>query len=193
MKKRKYTLKQRALQQEETRERIVDAAMALHEELGPARTTIQALADRAGVQRLTVYRHFADEREILQACSAKWIGLNPPPDPALLPEGEPIERVHAMLAALYDYYRETEQMWTSLYKDLGRVPALTEAMAGFEAYLDSVRDALLRAFPAAKTRRLRATLGHALAFSTFVSLSDQGLGRKAMPDLVCDWVRASTR
>ena len=96
MGKRKYTLRQRAEQQEETRERIVDAAIALHEELGPAATTIRALAERAGVQRLTVYRHFANEGEILDACSTKWLGLNPPPLLSSMPAGAPIERARAM-------------------------------------------------------------------------------------------------
>ena len=67
MKKRKYTLKRRADKQQQTRERIVDAAMALHEELGPAATTISALAERAGVQRLTVYRHFENDEALFGA------------------------------------------------------------------------------------------------------------------------------
>jgi AcrR family transcriptional regulator len=56
--------------------------MQLHEEIGPRATTISAIADRAGVQRLTVYRHFPDETAVFQACTAHWLSLNPPPDPA---------------------------------------------------------------------------------------------------------------
>ena len=79
---RKYTQSRRAEQQSETRRRIVDAVYALHGEIGPARTTIKAIAERAGVERLTVYRHFADEREIFTACSAHFQEEMPPPDPA---------------------------------------------------------------------------------------------------------------
>ena len=55
--------------------------MELHQALGPAKTTISAIAERAGVQRLTVYRHFPDERALLSACSSHYVVANPPPDP----------------------------------------------------------------------------------------------------------------
>ena len=68
---RRYTLKRRAELQAETRQRIVDAAVALHSSVGPAATTISAIAEHAGVERLTVYRHFPDELTLLRACSGK--------------------------------------------------------------------------------------------------------------------------
>src|SRR4051795_10199971 len=80
--KRTYELKERARKQAETRRRIVEATVALHQEVGPARTTVAEIARRAGVQRLTVYNHFPDERELFGACSAHFIGGHPPPDPA---------------------------------------------------------------------------------------------------------------
>ena len=52
---RKYEMKRRAERQEETRQRITEATVELHEALGPAKTTISAIAEKAGVQRLTVY------------------------------------------------------------------------------------------------------------------------------------------
>jgi AcrR family transcriptional regulator len=191
MKKRKYTLKQRAARQEQTRERIVDAAMALHEEIGPAETTISALAKRAGVQRLTVYRHFDDERAILQACSAKWLGLHPPPDISSIPPGEPIVRTRSLLSSLYGYYGGNERMWTSLYRDLGRSAALEEPIAQFESYLGSLLEALLADWRPLRSKSLRATLAHALHFSTWQSLSRQGLRRRTLTDLVCEWVTAA--
>ena len=78
---RKYEMKRRARRQEETRRRITEAAVRLHQALGPAKTTISAIAERAGVQRLTVYRHFPDERALLSACSSHYAAANPPPDP----------------------------------------------------------------------------------------------------------------
>ena len=191
MKKRKYTLRQRAEQQRRTHERIVDAAIALHEEFGPAATTISALAKRAGVQRLTVYRHFADEQEILQACSSKWFRLNPPPNPAGVTAGKPIERARSMLAALYTYYKDTRTMWSSLYRDLETTPALAEPMAQFESYLLSVENALMADWSPKRSRRVRATIRHAVRFSTWKSLSNQPLAQKAITDLVCDWIEAA--
>ena len=79
---RKYELKRRAERQEETRRRIVEAAIELHRTKGPARTTLTDIARLAGVQRNTLYRHFPDERAIGLACSGLYMELNPPPDPA---------------------------------------------------------------------------------------------------------------
>jgi len=67
--RRGYRLKERAQQQAETRRRIVEAVVALHEEVGPARTTVVEIADRAQVSRPTVYTHFPDERLLMTACS----------------------------------------------------------------------------------------------------------------------------
>jgi AcrR family transcriptional regulator len=187
-KKRKYTLRQRAARQEQTRERIVDAAMRLHEELGPADTTISAIADEAGVQRLTVYRHFPSEDDIYGACTSKWMDLHPPPDVSKIGHEDPVGYTRAVLLALYGYYRETERMWTVAYRDLAKVPALDEPMAGFEAYLANVAERLLAAWAPRRSRRLRATLVHAVAFPTWQSLSKQGLGSKAMAELVCTWI-----
>ncbi len=72
MTKRSYNLGQRASSQEETPRRIVDATVALHEEIGPRATTISAIAEKASVQRLTVYRHFPDETELFKACTSHW-------------------------------------------------------------------------------------------------------------------------
>ena len=98
---RKYELKKRAETVEETRRRIVEAAVELHGTVGPARTTVSAIADRAGVQRQTYYRHFPSERELLTACSGLWEEQHPPPDPEglrALPDG--LERLRAGLLDL---------------------------------------------------------------------------------------------
>src|SRR3954453_10332472 len=78
---RTYELKRRAERQEETRQRIVDAAVELHSTLGPSRTTVQAIAEKAGVTRPTVYAHFPDERSLFRACSGHVAETTPPPDP----------------------------------------------------------------------------------------------------------------
>src|SRR6185437_2801655 len=80
--KRPYRMKRRAELEEQTRTRITESTVALHEEIGPARTTISAIADRAGVRRSTVYRHFPDEEALFAACSSHWRAANPAPDPA---------------------------------------------------------------------------------------------------------------
>jgi AcrR family transcriptional regulator len=186
---RQYRLKRRATSQQETRERIVDAAVALHAELGPAATTISALAQRAGVQRLTVYRHFQSEREIIEACSSKWLSLHPPPDLAGVAGSEPVQRTRARLCALYDYYSENQQMLNSLHRDLGKIPAVDAAMAAFDQHLSAYARALLEGWAPGKSKRLRATAGHAVRFTTWQSLHEQGLDPRRMAGLVTDWIR----
>jgi AcrR family transcriptional regulator len=191
MKGRKYELKQRAKSQQRTRERIVDATIALHEQVGPAATTISAIADRAGVQRLTVYRHFPDDRALLGACSSKWLQLNPPPDLTETGIAAPEQRTRAMLAALYAYYERTQSMWASVYRDIDQMGEVREALGGFEAYLDEAAKSLLVSWAPRRSQRLRVTIRHALRFSTWQSLSAQGLGTRPMAALVADWVRIS--
>ena len=49
--------------------------------VGPRETTVSAIAERAGVERLTVYRHFPNEKGLFAACTAHYMSLHPPPDP----------------------------------------------------------------------------------------------------------------
>jgi AcrR family transcriptional regulator len=192
-KKRRYTLRRRAEQQAQTRSRIVDAAMALHEELGPKATTISAIAERAGVERLTVYRHFPDDNSLFRACSSRFLELNPPPEPASRETTtDSVARVRAALLAVYRYYRRTESMWTRVYHDLEEVEALKRVMNDFDKYLARVRDDLMGALnPApAKRRELKAVLAHCLLFFTWQSLKRQSLSDAAMADLVVQWLVA---
>jgi len=193
-KKRSYTLGKRAEAREETRRRIVEATMELHEELGPRATSISAIAERAGVQRLTVYRHFPDEAAILRACSTHWLSLNPPPDPgawAGLADGE--RRSAAALAAFYGYYRRTQRMWTAVYRDLAEVAALQAPVGEFLRFLQSVGADLLRHLgdPVEARPALAATVHHGLAFQTWQSLEQQGLSDEAKAALVGRWIRAA--
>jgi AcrR family transcriptional regulator len=191
---RKYKLRKRAEQQAQTRDRIVEALVSLHEEIGPRNTTISAVAERAGVQRLTVYRHFPDDTALFQACSARWIERNPPPAPAeWAGVREPVQRTEAALAVLYAYYRGTERMCAATHRDEEEVEALGEPMRAFRANLTAVRDDLLEAWQVDLSRRrpLELTLSHALTFPTWQSLKNAGLGDEDMASLVVRWVRAA--
>lgn len=190
--KRSYTLRQRAKSQEETRRRIIEATMHLHEEVGPRATTISAIAERAGVQRLTVYRHFPDETAVFQACTAHWLSLNPPPDPAAWDGvADPFVRLGAALAAFYRYYSGTRRMWAVAYRDVTEVPALQEPMAEFAGFVASVGEDLAARFdaPADRAAPAAATIQHALGFQTWSDLDGQGLGEEAIVALAISWLR----
>jgi AcrR family transcriptional regulator len=191
MPKRKYQLKKRAAKQEQTRARIVEATVALHQELGPKATTISAVAERAGVQRLTVYRHFPTERDLLAACSSSFVASHPPPDLGAIATHDPADRTRAVLSALYGYYGTTADMWASVYRDKDQVEAVAEALRGFEGYLEAVHSDLLAAWAPRRSKRLRASLGHALRFSTWQSLARQGLAERDIAELVSTWIEAA--
>jgi AcrR family transcriptional regulator len=191
---RKYQLKRRAEQQARTRDRIVEAVMALHEELGPRNTTITAVAERAGVQRLTVYRHFPDEHALFQACTSRWLECNPPPAPQDWDGiAAPEARARAALGAVYAYYRRTEPMWSVSFRDESEVEALQGPMAAFREHLVLLRDDLLGAWRVdrARRRRLAISISHALEFATWRSLKDQGLRDGDIADLVVGWLRSA--
>lgn len=189
MSERRYRKRRRAEQEEETRQRIVEAAVALHGEAGPRATTISAVAGRAGVQRLTVYRHFPDLAALFRTCTAHWLEANPPPGPADWDRhGAPDNRTRAALSALYAYYRATEYMWHRAYRDLDSVPAMREPMAAFERHLDGVRDDLLAAWTGGTgAPRLATVLGHAVRFRAWQTLAAEGLAADALADLVTRW------
>ncbi|MDG6105790.1 TetR/AcrR family transcriptional regulator [Dactylosporangium aurantiacum] len=155
----------------ETRQRIVEAAVALHGTIGPAATTVSAVAEAAGVTRLTVYRHFPDDGALFAAAGAHWAAGQVPPDLAAWARAaEPFERLAVALTDLYRFYRDGEPMLTNVIRDRATLPAhLREAAEAGEAQR---LDLLLRPFRARGTRRrrLRAAIGHAASFWTWRSL-----------------------
>ncbi len=179
--RRPYRLRARAESQAETRRRIAEAALELHAGIGPARTTIRAIADRAGVERLTVYRHFPDQRALFGACSSRFREDHPPPDLAVpMARADPAERMEAVLLTLYRYYRETEPLMTALLRDAPLVPLVAESVdeerATMRALANQLADALAAETAHAPSPRLRAAIGHALAFGTWRSLAlEEGL------------------
>ncbi len=192
--KRRYEKKARAAQEQETRERIVDAAIDLHGTVGPARTTISAIAERAGVRRATVYRHFPDERSLFLGCSGTWAERNPPPDPAPWSAiRDPANRLETALDAMYAWYERVEPMLTRVLRDADAVPVIKEIQGGRLAYLASVEDALAQGWGArgAAARRLRATIALALDFLAWRALTERGLDRADAVAVMSSAVRAA--
>ncbi|MEA2459085.1 MAG: hypothetical protein QOC95_2057 [Thermoleophilaceae bacterium] len=176
---RPYRMQRRAESQEQTRLRITESAVELHGTLGPARTTMSDVADRAGVRRSTVYRHFPDEAALLDACTAHWASANHPPDLAAWAAiRAPDKRLQVALDELYAFYRQTEGMLDNLFRDEKVSPLVEERFAAFRGYFDAAQAAVMRGrgLRGAARRRTKAAIGHATAFSTWKSLvREQGL------------------
>jgi AcrR family transcriptional regulator len=186
--KRKYEKKRRAEAEAETRQRITESAVELHGTLGPARTSISAVAEHAGVRRSTVYRHFPDDQALFGACSAHWEVENPPPDARLWEEiDDPDQRLATALDELYAYYRRTGGMLDKLLRDESAVPMVGELMTPFHRLLASVTELLLRGrgVRGRSRERVRAAIGHAVSFRTWQQLTgEQGLGDRAAAQLM---------
>jgi len=176
-KKRPYKMKRRAEQEAQTRQRITESAVELHGTLGPARTSMKAVAEHAGVPRSTVYRHFPDEEALFGACSAHWAAENPPPDVSRWVEiDDPEQRLEVALEELYAYYRHAGDMLDKLLRDEAAVPMVARLFAPYHQFLAAMTDILMqgRGLRGKARDRVRAATGHAISFRTWQQLTGEG-------------------
>lgn len=185
-------MQRRAEQVDETRLRITEAAVRLHTTVGPSQTSIAAVADAAGVTRLTVYRHFADLDALFVACRAHWLAQDPPPDPSAWPAIADLdERVRRALTDLYGWYRARGEELFPIYRD-GSILPLSTQLARREENQQS-GDALVAGFagPDEQGRTLRAVARHLCDFGTWRSLAvQQGLDDAAVVDIGARLIRS---
>lgn len=200
---RRLKLKARAERMAETRQRIVRAAYDLHRTVGPAQTTISAIAEQAGVQRHTVYQHFPDELALSGACTEYGLALDPQPDPAdFAGIADPEERLRAALARQYGYFERNESLLANVSRDAPLLqerlqavgldwPDLPEAVRSFSEQPARLRDILVPGWPVPDTRSalMRAALGLALDFGTWRTLArDQHLEQEQAVELMMQLV-----
>ena len=186
--KRAYTQSVRAENRAELHRALAKAAFELHDTVGPSKTTVTAIAQRAGVQRLTVYRHFPDDAAIFAACTAYSFEHDPPPSPEVWRAiGDPVERLRAALQDVYGYYGRKTQLLSNLYRDAD-LPVVAAALERRQQVLESGVDILASGWPR-PSKTLRATLGHVLDFASWRSLTQgQGLDMDGAIRLAMDFV-----
>ena len=192
--KRTYRLKKRAEEMAETHLRITEAAIELHGTLGPSRTTMSAVARRAGVERRTLYRHFPTEAELFEACSTHYFAANPWPDlVSWRAIDDPRRRLEHALAELYAYFERTEPMYSNVLRDAELVDFARDAVVPLRTYLEQATEILTVGRPVRGRRRhmLAGALHHALAFSTWHSLTAVGITRADAVMLVTALVEAA--
>jgi AcrR family transcriptional regulator len=194
--KRKYELKKRAAEMAETHLRITEAAIELHGTVGPARTTLSAVAKRAGVERRTLYRHFPTEADLFEACSTHYFTANPFPDlDNWRAIRDPQQRLERALDELYAYYERTEPMLSNALRDAELVDFARDAVAPLHAFLEEAADILTigRRVRGRRRQLLGGAVRHALAFSTWRSLSTNGIGRAEAATLMTTLIEHAGR
>lgn len=172
----RYQLKRRAERQEQTRRRIVEAAVALHTTMGPLRTTDAAIAGKAGVTRVTFYRHFPDEVSLFRACTAHGLQTMPPPDPERWRGvDDPEERLRTALRELYAYYHVAGQGLILIGRDMPLLSAEIRALPSRMDVFRTMPAVLTKGWPGGERSRTgAAAIDHALAATTWDSLVQRG-------------------
>jgi AcrR family transcriptional regulator len=184
-------MRRRAELVDETRQRIIEAAARLHTSIGPAATTIAAIADEAGVTRLTVYRHFPNLDELFAACQAHWLSQSRPPDPSTwLAIPDPGERARHALDALYRWFAAHADELYPILRDFAAMPetARRRNRAGAVARAQ----AILGGPDANAPAQARAAAGHVTSYWTWRSLAlEQGLAHEDAVDLAVRFLMAA--
>lgn len=165
--------------------------------MGPLRTTDAAIAEGAGVTRMTFYRHFPDETSLFRACTLHGLVKWPPPDSRPWRRiADPRERLRLGLGELYAYYRVAGPGLAALARDASFMkPELFTSPSRFEV-LRSAVDVLIEgwAIRGRRRRRLAAAINHATAVSTWQSLvKQQGLAEREAVDLLVAMAVAALR
>jgi AcrR family transcriptional regulator len=183
---RTYTLKKRAEQQAETRQRIVDAAVELHSTVGPSETTLSMIAEKAGVQRHTLYAHFPDEHSIFQACSAEAHERDPSPTAdAWRGIADRRERLITGLTDLYAWYGRNARLLSNIMRDVERHPEVQAIQKRVEPVRKGWHDVLGEKLNAEQ----RIMLQLALSFFTWRTLTQQaGVKQPAAVNLMVEAV-----
>ena len=197
---RTYELKKRAERQQETRLRIADATLALHAEIGPLRTTISAIAERAGVQRHTVYSHFPDDLSLFMACSGLFAERVPVPDVDALREIEdPQKRLRAGLTELYRWFEEGEDLLTNVIRDVaagdetGRQVFELRVASPLRALAEAMAEGVVRGRGHARARTA-AAFELAMDFQTWQTLTRRcGLSRDQAVEVMLRAIRCAGR
>jgi len=194
---RKYEMKRRAERMRETRRRIAEAAVELHRTVGPARTTVSAIAEKAGVQRHTYYAHFPELKDLYQACTAHHLEQNPLPDPSRWAEiSGPEERLRRALSEVYAWYAGNEALLTNVLRDTPLDPVLQENNVFLFRLWEAMRDTIADAFEASGERHeaLLAAIALALDLQTWRTLvRQQGLDDDRTIELMIGMVRCLMR
>jgi AcrR family transcriptional regulator len=186
-------MRQRATQVDGTRRRITEAAVRLHTTVGPSEASFAAVAEAAGVTRLTLYRHFAGRDELFAACMTHWRAAHPPPDPGGWAEARTFEaRLRRAVTELYAWYAENHADLYPIYRDAAFTPAATDRAR--RENIERMADAILAQSSAPARHLVRAAIGHVLGFWAWRSLAvEEGCSHAQAVELAVRFVLSAAK
>jgi AcrR family transcriptional regulator len=188
---RAYRQGKRADSAADTRRRIIDAAIDLHRTVGPAQTTVAEIARKAGVGRVTVYKHFPDDAALVMASQSQWLAQHPPPDAgqwAMILD--PDARLRVALRELYLWYFDTEPMTGNVLREGAALPAFTAVYSLLRVHIREGAE-ILAAGRVSDPQWTLATLNVVQSYDTWrVLVHELGLTLGEAVELVVGWVRS---
>jgi AcrR family transcriptional regulator len=183
---------------EDTRSRIVGAAMELHAEKGALATNWEDIAARAGVAPATVYRHFASLDQLIPACAQTVfdaIGMD------VLNEQQieriyagarsPSERLERYIRGTCDCYARGDGWLHAARREADLIPAMNRAVE----VQDKSNEVLVRAaFTGYEVDDESVAVLTALTdFPFWRSLTRGGISHPAAVRVICGLVQAELR
>jgi AcrR family transcriptional regulator len=184
---------------EETRQRILEATLALHSEKGILGTSWQDIARRADVSVGTVYKHFPSLDELVPACGELMYAITRPPSLEEAPEifagaSSLEERMGRLVSELFDFYERGASYIETDFQER-QLPMVQEWEAHMRATIAGLaREALQPVGPDEDTVQAVSAL---VDFSTFKSFLDRDIQKeqvaKTMNEVLLCWIGCSRR
>ena len=181
---RKYSMERRITTVDETRQRIVDATVQLHNEKGVLATSMQDIAARAGVSLGTVYRHFPTVDKLIPACGGRTFELIPPPTPDVFASLDGPDRLTAFFSALYAHYEEAERPYEVGLAEAEHIPVLRRLVEESSAYIHSL--VVQAVEPLSRDKRIIALATAFADFRTWLSFTHAGFSSEGAAQTVSE-------
>lgn len=175
---RTYTMRKRAEVRDRTRDRILRATMALHDEQGVAPTTFSDVAGRAGVGVATVFRHFPTLGDLVRTCGGHvWQEMQPPMPHTAAAVFAGAETTPARIARLVDeldaFYGRGAPRLGLAARDRELIPELDQFLGAIDAGVAAlVAEALSLANPSPRTLEVAGAL---MSFPVWAAINRLGM------------------
>jgi AcrR family transcriptional regulator len=196
---RKYTMGKRRAAVEETRQRILEATLALHAEKGIFGTSWQDIARRADVSVGTVYKHFPSLDELVPACGEMMYNITRPPSledaPEIFAGAHSLEeRLERLISELFDFYERGASYIETDFQER-QLPSVQEWEAYMRATIEGlVREALL---PVRPDERAVQAVSALVDFSIYKSFLERDIPKEQVEEIMNEvllcWINGARR